>query len=215
MNRKSDELYNHIFELEHLNKNISIHYLQEKYRISFDFAKKLNEEIKIYQDEDKYNSYLSTMKSLDSSELFTNKLSIRFNLCYFFVEELLNRLIDNELELPNIDLKESLKEENPLFYDYLVNNKLIDYFFQKTGLIQYDDIDIIRYIKDSNSYHHIEYNLDNINISNNKKIIILVFNKIVSYSDIDNIIKKFGECLFFDAYDYSLDKPKLIEIDIL
>ena len=50
MSIKSNELYNHIFSLEHLNHECSIHYLQEKYQISFDFAKELNDELKIYQD---------------------------------------------------------------------------------------------------------------------------------------------------------------------
>ena len=216
MEIKSNELYNHIFFLEHLNHECSIHYLQEKYQISFDYANKLNDEIKIYQDEDKYNSYLEEMKTLDSNELFINKLSIRFNLCYVFVEELLNRYKDEELELPNIDSKDNLKEGNLSFYNYLIQNNLVDYFFQPTGLIQYDDIDILNYVKNSNLYHHIEHNLNDYNFTSNKrKIIILVLNKKVSFSDINPIINKFDKASFyFDAYDFGLKESKLIEIDI-
>ena len=216
MSIKSNELYNHIFSLEHLNHECSIHYLQEKYKVSFNFAKELNDEIKIYQDEDKYNSYLEEMKTLDSNELFINKLSIRFNLCYQFVEELLNRFQEENLELPKIDSKDSLKEGNLSFYNYLINNNLINYFFQPTGLIQYDDIDILNYVKNSNCYHHIEHNPNDYNFTSNKrKIIILVLNKKVSFSDIHPIINKFDKASFyFDAYDFGLKKSKLIEIDI-
>ncbi|RIA77908.1 hypothetical protein EI71_00691 [Anaeroplasma bactoclasticum] len=216
MSIKSNELYNHIFSLEHLNHECSIHYLQEKYQISFDYANKLNDEIKIYQDEDKYNSYLDDMKLLDFNELFINKLSKRFNLCYVFVEELLNRYKDEELELPNIDSKDTLKEGNLSFYNYLIQNNLIDYFFQPTGLIQYDDVDILNYVKGSNSYHYIEHNPLDFNLTpNNRKIIILVFNKIVSFFNIDPIINKFDKASFyFDSYDFGLKESKLIEIDI-
>lgn len=215
MNLKNKELYNHIFSSE-CNNEASIHYLQEKYNISFDYAKELDNEIKIYQDEDKYNSYLEEMKTLDCNELFINKLSIRFNLCYQFVEELLNRFQAEKLELPYIDSKDSLKEGNILFYNYLIKNNLIGYFFQPTGLIQYDDIDILNYVKNSNFYHHIEHNLNDYNFTFNKrKIIILVLNKEVSISYISPLINKFDNASFyFDAYDFGLKESKLIEIVI-
>ena len=114
---------------------------------------------------------------------------------------------------------EAIKKGNIALYNFIVEHKLLDYFFQSDGLFPYDTMMVLSYIFDSKTFHYNEYKLDECTLtSNHRKIVIFVLNKKMSFEDFHPIIKKVDrlkDWVYIDAYDLSLEEPKIIEIDIL
>lgn len=114
---------------------------------------------------------------------------------------------------------EAIKKGNLTLYNFIVEHKLLDYFFQSDGLFPYDTMMVLSYIFDSKAFQYNEYKLDDCTLtSNRRKIVIFVLNKKMSFEDFHPIIKKVDrleDWVYIDAYDLSLEESKIIEIDIL